>query len=236
MKPFAGFPARMRFTAIPNLFLNQLMPQISDIAELKTTLHVMALVYGKKGYPRFVTFSELAGDASLMSGLKEAGPAEEVLSRALEMAAKRGTILRLAADLNGKTEDIYFLNTESDRQAMAKAQSGELKLPGLKAGWKQPLATEELPNIFTIYEDNIGMLTPMIADELKAAEKLYPISWINDAVKEAVAQNKRSWRYIARILERWSTEGRSYGAHRRDPEKEDPDKYIKGRYGHVVKR
>jgi DnaD/phage-associated family protein len=139
-------------------------------------------------------------------------------------------------DLNGKPEDIYFLNTESDRQAIAKAQSGELKLPGLKAGRKQPLATEELPNIFTLYEDNIGMLTPMIADELKAAEKLYPISWISDAVKEAVAQNKRSWRYIARILERWSAEGRSHGAHRRDPEKEDPDKYIKGRYGHVVKR
>jgi DnaD/phage-associated family protein len=203
----------MRFTAIPNLFLNQLMPQINDIAELKTTLHVMALVYGKKGYPRFVTFSELAGDASLMSSLKETGPAEEVLSRALGMATKRGAILHLTMDLNGKPEDIYFLNTESDRQAIAKAQSGELKLPGLKAGWKQPLATEKLPNIFTLYEDNIGMLTPMIADELKAAEKLYPITWISDAVKEAVAQNKRSWRYIARILERWSAEGRSHGAH-----------------------
>jgi DnaD/phage-associated family protein len=91
-------------------------------------------------------------------------------------------------------------------------------------------------NIFAIYEQNIGMITPMIAEELKEAERLYPPRWIEEAFKEAVTLNKRSWKYIARILERWASEGKDSGEHRRDIKKDGPDKYIKGKYGHLVKR
>jgi len=77
----------------------------------------------------------------------------------------------------------------------------------------------------------------MIAEELREAEKLYPLNWIRDAIKEAVTLNKRSWRYIAAILERWSTEGKIDGTYRRDSaQKKGPDKYIKGKYGHMVGR
>jgi hypothetical protein len=76
----------------------------------------------------------------------------------------------------------------------------------------------------------------MIAEELREAEKLYPEAWIRDAIKEAVNQNIRKKSYILAILERWATEGRNDGTYRRDTEKEDPDKYIKGRYGHMVRR
>jgi DNA replication protein len=237
MKPFHGFPARMTFTPIPNLFLNRLMPDISDITELKTTLHIMEILYRKKGYPRFVTFSELLSNSDVIRNLKEAAePAEESLHKALEKAGKRETLLHLAIEQDGKFEDIYFLNTPPDRQAVAKIQNGELKLPGLKVSIKAPVGTDELPNIFTLYEDNIGMLTPMISEELKEAERLYPITWIQDAIKEAVNQGKRKWSYIVAILESWSTEGRSDGAHKRDSKKDDPDKYIKGKYGHMVQR
>jgi hypothetical protein len=36
------------------------LPQIDDIGELKVTLYIMEAVYNKKGYPRFVSFDELA--------------------------------------------------------------------------------------------------------------------------------------------------------------------------------
>jgi DnaD/phage-associated family protein len=92
-------------------------------------------------------------------------------------------------------------------------------------------------DIFSLYEQNIGMLTPMIAEALQEAEKLYPAEWIESAFKEAVALNKRSWKYIARILERWAIEGKDDGKSRRDSKKEDDrDKYIRGKYGHMVKR
>jgi DNA replication protein len=237
MKQFTGFPAKTKFTAVPNFFFSRLLPQISDIAELKTTLHIFQVLYHKRGYPRLTTYKELLGNKSLMDSLKgDTRPPDEVLRHALEMAAKRGTILHVVLDREGTPEDIYFLNTEADRQIVAKIQNGELSLSGLKAKEPAYVDTEEPPDIFTLYEQNIGMLTPLIADELRDAEQLYPQTWIRDAIKEAVSLNKRNWRYIAKILENWSAEGKSHGTYRRDFKKTDPDKYIKGKYGHMVRR
>jgi DNA replication protein len=66
----------------------------------------------------------------------------------------------------------------------------------------------ERPNIFVLYEQNIGLLSPLIADELKDAADHYPADWIEAAVREAVLHNKRKWSYIRAILRRWETEGR----------------------------
>jgi len=237
MKQFTGFPTKMQFTPLPNLFFSTLLPQISDISELKTTLHIFQTLYHKRGYPRFITYRELLGNRSLISSLKGAAtPPDELLRHALEMATKRGTILHMVLDRDGTAEDIYFLNTESDKQTMAKIQNGEISLSGLKAKEQTYVATEEPPDIFTLYEQNIGMLTPMIAEELNEAMKLYPESWIRDAIKEAVNQNIRKKSYILAILERWSTEGKSNGTYRRDFKKTSPDKYFKGKYGHMVRR
>ena len=239
MEQFSGFPAKMQFTPIPNLFFSSLLPQIKDVAELKTTLHIFWLLYGKRGYPRFITHRELLANKSLMSSLREGEkPPEEALGSALEMAVKRGTIIHLVVDRDGTPEDVYFLNTESDRQVVAKIQNGELVITGLEAGGQAYLdvEAEPLPDIFALYEENIGMLGPMVAEELKEAEKLYPEAWIRDAIREAVYHGKHKWSYISAILERWSTEGRSDGTHKRDFKETGPDKYIKGKYGHMVKR
>ena len=228
MNTFVGFPQRMRFTPLPNIFFSQLLAQIDDLAELKATLHIFWRVYHKRGYPKFVTLGELLGDKALMTGIGDG----QALRHGLERAISRGTLLHLVLDREGKREDLYFLNTEADRKAAARIESGEISLGALPR--KEPyLEAEQQPNIFTLYEDNIGMLTPMIAEELKEAERLYPASWIESAFKEAVTRNKRSWRYISRILERWASEG--YGEPGRDS-KEDTDKYFRGRYGHLVKR
>ena len=66
----------------------------------------------------------------------------------------------------------------------------------------------ERPNIFVLYEQNIGLLSPMIAEELKDAADQYPTEWIEAAFREAVQQNKRKWSYIRAILRHWETEGR----------------------------
>jgi DnaD/phage-associated family protein len=63
------------------------------------------------------------------------------------------------------------------------------------------------PTIFKLYESEIGPLTPMIADALKAAEKDYPADWLSMAFREAADHNKRSWKYAEAILKRWKVEG-----------------------------
>lgn len=238
MKKFDGFPARMEFTSVPNLFFSSLLPQIDDMAELKVTLHVLAALYRKKGYPRFVTFQELLENASLMSSFKGTAVApEEILRGALKMAVERGTLLSLAVEKDGASQDVYFLNDGNGRQALVRIQSGALRLAGLTAINKITVEAEEQPNIFKLFEDNTGILiTPMIADELREAEKLYPEEWIRDAIKEAVLHNKRNIRYINKILETWSAEGKTDGAYQRHPEKTGPERYVKQRYGHMVQR
>lgn len=237
MKKFTGFPTRMEYTPLPNVFYSGLLPYIDDMAELKTTLHVLAMLYRKKGYPRYVSQPELLANESLMSGLKaEPDPPEVALQKALEKAVGRGTLLPLAMEKDGVSEDVYFLNTPSNRQVMEKIQEGELELTGLKAAGGKYVPPAELPDIFTLYEENIGMLTPMVAEELREAEKLYPQGWITDAIKEAALYNKRNIRYILKILENWAAEGKSDGTYQRHPKKTDPDKYVKGKYGHMVRR
>ncbi len=239
MMQFPGFPSggRVEYTSVPNVFFSNLLPHITDMAELKVTLHIIAALYVKKGSPRYVTNSELAGNIGLMTGLKAlGGNAEESLGRGLKLAAERGTFIYLPVEIDGKTEAIYLLNTEADRQTADKITSGEIKLEGIKAVAPPPEEPEPLPDIYTLYEQNVGMLTPLIAEELKDAEKQYSADWIRDAIKEAALHNKRSIKYIAKILENWAVEGRSDGTHQRDSKKTDPDKYVKGKYGHIVRR
>ncbi|MBN1430470.1 MAG: DnaD domain protein [Anaerolineae bacterium] len=72
-------------------------------------------------------------------------------------------------------------------------------------------SSSDRPNIFTIYEQNIGPLTPMLGDQLKDIDATYPQSWFIDAVSIAVENNKRNLRYILAILRRWQVEGKDSG-------------------------
>lgn len=238
MKQFGGFPVKMEYTSVPLAFFSALLPDITDVAELKTTLFLFRVLIPKKGYARYVTFRELAADAGLMFSLRPHGTVpEDTLRRTLAAAVKRGTVLNLALTGNGGTEDIYLLNTVRDRETLEKVKSGEICLPGLEL--KPPageVLTEPVPNIFTKYEENIGLLTPMIAEQLKEAETLYPEPWIIDAFKEAVIANKRNWRYISHLLERWATEGKKDGTYQRNLKATDPDKYVKDSYGKFFQR
>ena len=89
-------------------------------------------------------------------------------------------------------------------------------LKGLVSGEWQPDTSsfagtpisETRPNIFTLYEQNIGLLTPLMADTLLDAEKTYPAEWIEDAFKIAVERNARNWRFIDAILRSWKEKGR----------------------------
>jgi DNA replication protein len=230
MIEFKGFPSRMRFTPIPNIVFSSLMPQISDVTELKVLLYILAIIYPKKGKLRFANEKELIDQ----SGIKS-----DKLQNSLTALIQKGALLRLEMGQVNPSEYAYCLNTDYNREILNNMVSGELVTPGFQLAKpiSTSLNTERPADIFSIYEENIGMLTPLIADELKEAGKHYPEVWIRDAIKEAAALNKRSWRYISRILEHWSTEGKDDGAHRGYPKTNaDPDKYIRGKYGHMVQR
>ena len=235
-----------RFISLPDSFFTQVLPKIRDLAELKAVLYVFYLILRKQehpiasghsepftpchserseesrrardrlregeespaaqGGPRFVTYKDLKTEICRLSDELK----EETLRQALNSAVEHGTLLHSTLNIKGVLEDVY-------------SPTADIRQPS--AG-----------NIFTLYEQNIGIITPIIAEELEEAGKLYPPRWIEEAFREAVTLNKRSWKYIARILERWASEGKDSGEHKGDIKKGGPDKYIKGRYGHLVKR
>ncbi len=238
MNRFGGFPARMRFTSVPDVFFSHLLPEIDDIDELKATLGVLRILYNKKVYPRFTTYREILNDPGVVNSLgPRVEPIQEVLKRSLEKAVERGTLISAAIEHGGDQDRMYCLNDESGRQVVERARSGELSISGMKMEPPAPTyPAEKLPDIFTLYEQNIGVLTPMISEELRDALKTYPEAWVGDAIRESARQNKRKWSYISAILERWMAEGKADGTYRGDSKKTDPDKYIKGKYGHMVQR
>ncbi len=235
-KVFSGFPPNAEVTPIPNLFFTAVMPQIDSAVELKVVLHVFWLLSRRRGYPQLVTSGELLSDPILMGGIEAAGETkEEVLRQALQRAVQHGIVLHITVDRAGKLEDAYLINNEAGRDAVDKIEQGVLPKLSLMPVIEETKGTVSR-DIFNLYEHNIGMLTPLIAEQLKEAEGLYPADWIESAFNEAVALNKRSWKYILRILERWAIEGKDDGQSGRDTEKErDREKYIRGKYGHMVK-
>ena len=68
-------------------------------------------------------------------------------------------------------------------------------------------ALDALPELFKLYENEIGILTAFIADAIKSALSDYPLDWIKSAIQESSRQNKRSWSYVESILKRWKKDG-----------------------------
>ncbi len=113
-----------------------------------------------------------------------------------------------------KTGVLFAPNMPANRRALERLAAEGVTLEETLP----PAEGEPLPNIYTLYEENIGGITPLIADDLRDAEQRYPPEWVREAFREAAELNKRNWRYIRRILERWEAEGPNYATDGRDPE------------------
>ena len=213
--PFAGFPAGGRATTIPSVFFSQVLPCIEDDAELRVGLYVFYALGRRKGYPRFVTLNELRAESPLVATLGEDGVVER-LGAGLALAVQRGTLLTLDIEHDGREERLFLLNTPGGRRAIEQLRDGRIDL-GRVLPPVQEAAMLDRANVYQLYEENIGPLSPIVAQELHEAEELYPLEWLEEALAEAALQNKRSWRYAAAILQRWATEGRRREKTGRDP-------------------
>lgn len=212
---FIGFPnQKMLDVIVPDLFFIDLLPQIDDLAELKLTVYFFWLLNEQEGSLRFVRGEDMRRDEILLQSLNLESDLRSplgTLEDALERAVARNTLLRMDVETDTEidtiVEDWYFLNTTKGRQAVAAIRQGQLA--ALKSIVPQDARLHvERPNIFVLYEQNIGLMTAMIADQLRDLEKSYPPAWIVDALEIAVLNNKRHLNYIRAILRRWETEGK----------------------------
>ena len=196
MNKFTGFTDQETFTRIPDAFFRHLLNEIAEADELKVTLHALWRFEHMEDRLRFLRAEDFTGV------IPDPGPA-------LEKTVERGTLLLVRKD----AAVLYFLNSPRGRAAAEAFAKGQRKMP---KGSVPSTPPPERPNIFKLYEENIGPLTPLLADALKDAEQTYPPEWVAEAVEIAVKSNKRNWKYVEAILRRWKEEGHAKEQDRRD--------------------
>ena len=216
MEKFKGFTESETFTQLPDTVFHNLLKDMNDVAELKVTLYLIWRVEHMEGPFRALTRMDF--------NVRDLGlPAEEI-TRGLEKAVQRGTLLKVQRE----TTVYFLLNSPRGRATVQALETGKWNP---KTGILAPPI--ERSNIFKLYEENIGPLTPFIADVLNDAEEMYSAEWVGDAIQEAVLHNARNWKYCEAILKHWKEEGRAEKQDRRDTEK-DRRKYIEGKYSDYI--
>lgn len=209
--------------------LERVIRESWDPLEVKVVL--VAALLGADDVP--VSELDVLAHEGLLRGARTDGSGRDPRERcldALELAGARGVLLRLVSD-----DDTHWvlLGTDRNRRRVRVGLSAPTQGDGLP-----PRALhQERPGVFAVYEQNIGLVTPIIADQLVDALERYPEDWIIDAIGEAVGYNKRNWRYIQRILESWATEGRSNETHRGAATRDyDREKHLRGKYAELFHR
>jgi len=216
---FQGFNDDQRgLIRLPESFFCDLLPHIDDFNQLRLLLYMFWHLEQQETKVRYFRWRDFESDTMLC----EMTQGQESLKNALEGLVAMGVVLK--EDLPWMDETYYFINGPQGRAAVAAIENGEW---GSTAQERKPIQlTPQKPNIFQLYEENIGPITPLIADIIKEDEKTYPPPWISDAIEIAVTRNIRNWKYIQAILDRWQKEGRGNEQNRRD-NSQDPESYRK---------
>ena len=210
---FKGFTDSESFTQFPDTLFQKLLAEIDDAAELKVTLFFLWRVQHMEGPFRALCQTDFEEKAL---GLV----ADEVAS-GLESAVRRGSILKA----ENEADVFYFLNSPRGRAAAKAFAQGNWR----ESARIMSAPVVERPNVFKLYEENIGPLTPMIADKLKDAEETYSEEWVAEALEIAVKNNVRNWKYVEAILKRWREQGKYEGKDRQDVGKSS-ERYTKSEF------
>jgi DNA replication protein len=210
---FKGFTDSESFTQLPDTFFRKLLPEIDDPAELKVTLFFLWRVQHMEGPFRALCQTDFEQ--------KTLGLNADEVAAGLGKAVQRGSILKA----ENEADVFYFLNSPRGRAAAEAFAKGEWR----ESGKIMSAPVVERPNVFKLYEENIGPLTPMIADMLKDAEETYSQEWVAEALEIAVKNNVRNWKYVEAILKRWREKGKYEGKDRQDAGK-GSERYTKSEF------
>ncbi len=230
MKTDNGFKFNNRnYIPIPVELTSSLLRDIDSYEEFKCTLRIFSLIFSLHPKRLWISFEELVADPVLIESIPVENIKEktEVIIKAIYAAEKRQTIIIREKVKNQIQNSVILINDKVSNELLKRKDIGtlgkglDLEQIDFQSGQKPQ------SNIYKLYEDNIGQLTPLLAEELKLAEKNYPSSWIEEAIIEAVKNNIRNWKYISSILNRWQIEGRTNGESERYSKKSERESQLR---------
>ena len=223
MSPFKGFgdSALSKGILLPELFFTEALPLVDSLEELKLCLLSFRLLSRQNSSDPYLT-----EEIVLQEIIEEKqGLTPEQVKLALEQACAHGILVMTQY----RQASLYFLNTPRSRSIIRANEKGAWRPENAAPAVVQV----ERPNLFTLYEQNIGPLTPILAQTLEEAENTYPSEWIDDAIKIAVKRNVRNWNFVEAILRSWKEKGRNEEDRRNS--QENPRNYIEGDLANYIK-
>jgi DnaD/phage-associated family protein len=202
--------------SVPAALLDSMLTSIEDLGDLQCILRALRTLDKKSEPLSFITIEMLEGDPVLQK-LKLATSS---IWSAMETATRIGLFEKRVLIKDGQECVVFVLSIPTEVIPSQETVSEDAPVNAGSIRAESPL------NIFSLYESTIGMVTPFIADELKESEDAYPAHWIREAFNVAASLNKRNWRYVAAILNRWYAEDQQNGKPRRHIETTDPKRYL----------
>lgn len=217
---------------------------INDFAELKKYRTELPNLYDDLGLDvyefRLLAHYKRVGTCTEGSALtaKVCGMSIGQLSQTRQRLADKNLIILEKKPVPGgfgytvEVVDLWFQNflkyskmTKDEALKMLQASYSESQPSPHEAQPSRGAYKEESSSsIFSNFENNISLLTPMLREKLLEAEKEFPEDWINEAIQIAVDNNKRSWAYIETILRRWKSDGKDSGrGGKKEPEPTRPE-------------
>jgi DnaD/phage-associated family protein len=179
---------------------------------------VTALVYGIIW--RFSQMDDEVCRASIERIASELGTSKHTVERRIKTLEYDGYVKDLTPTRRNMPHEYIPTGKLEMRMWVGMVENGYAKMAHRYAKMAQEESTTKADtanSIYSMYEANIGPLTPMIADALQDAEETYLQGWIEEAIALSVANNKRNWRYCETILKRWQADGKDDGKSKPKP-------------------
>ena len=191
----------------PVQLFTEILPRLHNESQLRATLYTWYAIMSKGSGQRYVYLSQLLTDPVLLSWFTHLG-GKNGIQRGLDQSCREGIFLQLQI---GEDDKILAPNDESgarlitDMKSESVAHHNQSRDSSPETNYERTVVS----NVVEKYENEIGMLTPVIADMIAIAEQMYPTTWILEALDIAAQSNARSWKYVAAILARWKNEGKN---------------------------
>lgn len=185
-------------TRVPNAVLSAVLNEVEESGTVKLILRAVWLLERQRGFPASITVNELRHDRVLIRVFKS----KERFDAALDQSLNLGVLIKF--ELNNA--DALMLNTVSATRQVGHAKGAQSENID-DDGWDASVGSETPDDAFRAYEENIGILSPMIRENITAVLQDFSDEDIIEAIKIAVENENRSWSYVAGVLRKWARDG-----------------------------
>ena len=139
--------------SFPIEILTKVLKKIENIETIKFLIFTLYRFQAENLKIQFFTKSQIESSNSLSEILADIKKLDIILKELVDL----GVFISIETNYKNKKEQLYLLNNARNRAAIRAIETGE---------WLPKSNVEEItfvdrPNIYQLYEDNIGALTPM---------------------------------------------------------------------------